>query len=272
MLEFNEMPVMEIELTIDLDSQKSCVAMGEIVILGKEVDNPAPVTKFEPYTYTNPAPVEYIKYSEGEMVGTVGNFHTGWGYGDLSNDDGSRYAYIENTAPGAQFAYFKDAVGCDFYFEAEMTISEEKPYYMMDGSLERYPKLGLVLESESGGLFFYIDAVYNNGYFNKSVGICPKKEDNSDYDWSSVKKYSENLAISYTNGNYTKLAIACLDGSYYFFLDDQLFAVERNIGGMDGESIVGGLLALNNGIKVRNYDVISGQNEVSDKIQSLTAN
>lgn len=272
MLEFNEMPVMEIELTINLDAKKSCVAIGEIVILGKEVDNPAPVTKFEPYTYTNPAPVEYIKYSEGEMVGTVGNFHTGWGYGDLSTDDGSKYAYIENTAPGAQFAYFKDAVGRDFYFEAEMTISEEKPYYMMDGSLEKYPKLGLVLESESGGVFFYIDAVYTDGYFNRAVGICPKKEDNSDYDWSSVKKYSKNLAISYTNGNYTKLAIACLDGSYYFFLDDQLFAVERNIRGLTDESIVGGLLALNNGIKVRNYDVISGQSEVAEKIHSLGVN
>ncbi len=57
MLEFYEMPVMEIELTINLDSQKPYVAIGEIVILGKEVDNPAPVTKFEPYTYTNSAPV-----------------------------------------------------------------------------------------------------------------------------------------------------------------------------------------------------------------------
>ncbi len=60
-----------------------------------------------------------------------------------------------------------------------MTVSEEKPYYMMDGSLERYPKLGLVMESESGGVFFYIDAVYTDGYFSKAVGICPKKEDNT---------------------------------------------------------------------------------------------
>ncbi len=271
-LEFNEMPVMEIELTVSLNYKKPSVAIGEIVILGKEAENPAPVTKFEPYTYTNPDPVEYVKYNEGEAIGTVANFHTGWGYGDLSTDDGSRYAYIENTAPGAQFAYFKDAVGYDFYFEAEMTVSEEKPYYMMDGSLEKYPKLGLVLESESGGVFFYIDAVYTDGYFNKAVGICPKKEDNSDYDWSAVKKYSQNLAISYTDGNYTKLAIACLDGTYYFFLNDQIFAIENNIRGLNGESLVGGLLTLNNGLKARNYTVISGQSDVANKIQSLGVN
>ena len=272
MLEFEEMPVMEIALSFNIDSTASRAAIGEIMIMGREVNNPAPVTKFEPYTFVNPDPVEIIKYNEGATVGTVGNFHTNWGYGDLSTDDGTDGAYIENTAPGAQFAYFKGATGDNFYFEAELTITEDKPYYMMDNSLEKYPKLGLVLESEIGGVFFYIDSVYNNGYYQKAAGICKKKQDNSDYDWATGNKLTDNLDISYTNGNYTKLAIARVGDVYYFFLNDRLFATEANIRGLTGEDVVGGMLVLNNGVKARNYTVISEESEVLARIESLTLN
>ena len=106
-LEFAEMPVMEIELTINLNNKMPNVAIGEIMIMGREVKNPAPVSEFKAYSYENPDPVEYIKYSEGEKVGTVGDFATSWGYGDLANDDGTENAYIENTAPGDQFAFYQ---------------------------------------------------------------------------------------------------------------------------------------------------------------------
>lgn len=269
-LEFAEMPVMEIELTITLSPSSGItnVGIGEIMIMGREVKNPAPVTEFKPYSYENPDPVEYIKYSDGQSVGTVGDFYTTWGYGDLSTDDGTENAYIENTAPGDQAAYFKGAEGYNFYFEAELTITESKPYKMMSGADENYPKLGLVLKSKSGSTFFYIDSAYSGGFSNKVVGYAQKKQDNSDYDWTATEKLGY-CDIEYTNGNYTKLAIARVGGTYYFFVNDVLFATETSLRGLTGENVVGGCLVFNMGIKVRNYNVISGEEAVLEKIQSL---
>ncbi|MBO5716280.1 MAG: family 43 glycosylhydrolase [Clostridia bacterium] len=270
-LEFDEMPVMEIELTINLYTDMPQVAIGEIMIMGREVKNPAPVTEFKAYDFENPDPVEYIKYAEGKEVGTVGDFNTTWGYGDLSTDDGTEDAYIENTAPGDQFAYFKGAEGYNFYFEAELTITEDEPYRMWHGGLEQYPKFGLVLKSKSGSTFFYIDSAYNGGFNNKAVGYTQRKQDNSDYDWAATEKV-KNVDISYTNGNYTKLAIARVGDTYYFFVNDQLFETATNLRGLTGENVVGGCLVFNMGIRVKNYNVISGESEVVTKLQSLGIN
>ena len=267
-LEFDEMPVMEIELTLNLYKDMPQFAIGEIMIMGREVKNPAPVTEFKAYTYENPDPVEYIKYSEGVGVGTVGDFNTTWGYGDLSTDGGTENAYIENTAPGDQFAYFKGAEGYNFYFEAELTITEDRPYRMWHGGLEEYPKFGLVLKSKTGSTFFYIDAAYSGGFNRKAVGYTQRKQDNSDYDWTATERVAD-WNISYTHGNYTKLAIARVNGTYYFFVNDQLFATETNLRGLTGENVVGGCLVFNMGIRVKNYNVISGQEEVLTKLQSL---
>lgn len=270
-LEFDEMPVKEIEITIVLSEGVPSVAIGEIMIMGRKAKNPAPVTKFEEYTYENPAPVDYIKPSEGVSVGTVGGFATSWGYGDLSTDDGTENAYIQNTAPGDQFAYFKGAEGYHFYFEAELTITENEPYRMWHGGIESYPKFGLVLKSKTGSTFFYIDSAYSGGFNNKAVGYTQRKQDNSDYDWTATERV-RNFDISYTNGEYTKLAIARVGGTYYFFVNDILFATETNLRGLSGENVVGGCLVFNMGIGVRNYSVISGEAEVAAKLQSLGVN
>jgi beta-xylosidase len=271
MLEFDELPVIEVELTINLSPNVPSVAISEVMIMGREVSNPAPVTKFEEYSFVNPDPVEYIKNSEGVSVGTVGDFATTWGYGDLSTDDGTEDAYIQNTAPGDQFAFFKGAEGYNFYFEAELTITEDKPYRMMSGAEENYPKFGLVLKSKTGSTFFYIDSAYSGGFNNKAVGYTQRKQDNSDYDWTATEKVRQ-FDISYTHGNYTKLAIARVENTYYFFVNDQLFATETALRGLSGENVVGGCLVFNMGIRVQNYNVISGQEEVLNKLQSLGVN
>jgi hypothetical protein len=247
------------------------IAIGEIMIMGKEIAGSKPVSKFEEYSYQNPEPTQYIKYSDGDKVGVVGGFATSWGYGDLSTDDGTENAYIENTAPGDQFAYFKGAEGYNFYFEAEMTITEDKPYRMMSGAEENYPKLGLVLKSDSGSTFFYLDAAYTGGFNNKAVGYCQRKQDNSDYDWTATEKLA-NWDVNYTNGNYAKLAIARVGNTYYFFVNDVLFATETALRGLSGENVVGGCLTFNLGIKVKNINVISTESEVMNKIQSLGVN
>ena len=269
-LEFDEISVQEIELVITLSEAVPNIAIGEIMIMGRE-KSPAPVTAFEPYSYENPDPLEYIKHSDGDKVGTVGGFATTWGYGDLSTDDGSENAYIQNNCPGDQFAFFKGAEGYNFYFEAEMTISEDSPYRMMSGAEEFYPKLGLVLKSSSGSTFFYIDSAYNGGFYNKVVGYAQRKQDNSDYDWNATEKLT-SWDIDYTGGNYTKLAIARVGNTYYFFVNDVLFASESGLRGLTGENVVGGCLSFNLGIRVKNINVISGEQEVLDKIGTLGVN
>ncbi len=268
MMEFDEMPVNEIEIGIVLSSGMPMVALGEIVVLGKKVANPADVTSFGEYSYENPADVEFIKYPESENVGTVGGFRTTWGYGDLSTDDGSENAYIENTAPGDQFAFFKGAEGYNFYFEAELTITETKPYTLISGAPENYPKFGLVLKSPNGSTFLYIDSAFTGGFNKQQVGYTQRKHDNSDYDWTATEQVKQ-WNISYTNGNYTKLAIARLGDTFYFFVNDKLFATETGLRGLNGENVVGGCLSFNLGIRLRNYNVISGESQVQEKVEAL---
>jgi hypothetical protein len=142
---------------------------------------------------------------------------------------------------------------------------------MMSGAEENYPKFGLVLKSKSGSTFFYIDSAYSGGFNNKAVGYTQRKQDNSDYDWTATEKVRQ-FDISYTHGNYTKLAIARVENTYYFFVNDQLFATETALRGLSGENVVGGCLVFNMGIRVQNYNVISGQEEVLNKLQSLGVN
>ncbi len=267
-LEFAEMPVNEIEIGIVLSKSIPSIALGELVVLGNKTANPIAVKEFVPYSYENPADVEFIKYPESDKVGTVGDFHTTWGYGDLSTDDGSADAYIENTAPGDQFAFFKGAEGYNFYFEAELTITEEKPYTLISGAPENYPKFGLVLKSNGGSTFLYIDSAYTGGFAKKQIGYTQRKHDNSDYDWGATEQVRP-WNISYTNGDYTKLAIARMGDTYYFFVDDVLFATETGLRGLSGEDVVGGCLSFNLGIRLKNYNVINGESAVKDKVQSL---
>ncbi len=268
MVEFAEMPVNEIEIGIVLSKGVPMVALNELVVLGKKVVNPAPVTGFGPYSYQNPGEVAFIKYPESANVGTVGDFRTTWGYGDLSTDDGSAGAYIENTAPGDQFAFFKGAEGFNFYYEAELTITENKPYTLISGAQENYPKFGLVLKSPNGSTFLYIDSAYTGGFSKQQVGYTQRKHDNSDYDWTATEQV-QPWNISYTNGQYTKLAIARLGDTYYFFVNDVLFATETGLRGLSGENVVGGCLSFNLGIRVRNYSVINGESGVREKVEAL---
>lgn len=268
-LEFDEMPVKEIEIGIKLSSGVPFVSIGEIYVMGKNVENPEPVKEFkDSYTYEQPVIGDYIKYAEGVSVGSVGGFNTSWGYGDLSTDDGTENAYIQNTAPGDQFAYFKNATGDYFYFETEMTITEDKPYRMWDGTQEMYPKFGLVLKAEMGSTFFYVDSAYTGGFTNEAVGYTQRKSDNSDYDWANTEKLTNVPGLKYTNGNYAKLAIARMGTTYYFFANDQLIDKVTGLRGLNGE-VVGGCLVFNMGIAARNYNVINGQANVEAQLQAL---
>lgn len=266
--EFMEMSVKEIEIGISLSSSINKIKLNELMVMGKETTNPVEISKFDKYTYQNPEDVLFIKHPEGDMVGSSGSFHTTWGYGDLSTDDGTENRYIENTAPGDQFAYFKDAKGLSFYFEAELTITETRPYRLISGAEENYPKFGLVLKSNGGSTFFYIDSAFSGGFNLKQVGYTQRKHDNSDYDWTNTEKVRQQ-EISYTNGEYTKLAIARINDDFYFYVNDVLFAHETSLRGMVGEEVYGGCLVFNMGIKVRNYQVINGEAKVLEKVTQL---
>ena len=149
-----------------------------------------------------------------------------------------------------------------------MTITEDKPYRMGDGTQEMFPKFGLVLKAEMGSTFFYIDSAYNGGFTNEAVGYTQRKSDNSDYDWVNTEKLTTVPGLKYTEGNYAKLAIARMGTTYYFFANGQFIGSETGLRGLNGE-VVGGCLVFNMGIKVRNYNVINGQAQVEAQLQSL---
>lgn len=268
-LEFDELPVNEIEIAFALNSSVTHVNINEIMVLAKEVENPEPVTAFESYSYTEPQIGEVMSYADSVNVGTVGGFNTTWGFGDLANDDGTDEAYIENTAPGDQEAYFKGAEGRYFYLEAEMTITEDKPYLMRNDTQEMYPKFGLTLSSPTGSTFFYIDSAYNGGFSNQAVGYTQRTADNSDYDWTNTEQLIRVPGLTYTGGNYAKLAVAKVDSTYYFFVNDELVATARNLRGLNGENVVGGFRVFNMGVRVQKYSAISGQEAVQSKIEAL---
>ncbi len=269
MIEFDELPVNKITLTFNAPIE---IAIGEIVVLGKETSSPEAVKEFKTYSYTNPEVGAYVRHYEGETFGSAGNFHTTFGYGNLETDDGTSNAYIENTCPGDQYAYFKGINGTTFYVEAEFTITEKKPYQMISGKDEMFPKLGLVVRNGNAQTFFYIDAAYSGSFTNKAVGIAQRNMANTDYDWTGTESLKQT-EISYTDGNYTKLAIARIENKFYFFANDRLMFENDDLRGLGaGSSAIVGCLIFNMGMRIQNYDYTVDAAAVQSKIAQLGVN
>ena len=125
------------------------------------------------------------------------------------------------------------------------------------------------MSSPTGSTFFYIDSAYNGGFSNQAVGYTQRTADNSDYDWTNTEQLIRVPGLAYTDGDYTKLAVAKVDRTYYFFVNDKLVATARNLRGLNGENVVGGFRVFNMGVKVQKYSAISGQEAVQSKIAAL---
>ncbi|MBO6263322.1 MAG: family 43 glycosylhydrolase [Clostridia bacterium] len=247
-MEFADLPVKSITITIKSADGAEKLALGEIVVLGKD-EAVSGISKFEEYSYEN------AEYGSAHIVKESLNFgspekgvDTFWGY-DLSHDDGTDEAYILQTGVWDQYAFFKDVYTTSFYAEAEITVTANKPF-----AKDPYPKFGLAVScggAHPNTIFYYVDAV---GYTNTVVGCAQRRLDNSDWDWNATEQLVNAAGISYTKDNYVKLAILRLGKSFYLICNDKLMIFYDSFNIFGDEQNAGiGFLSFNTPMKIKNY-------------------
>ncbi len=268
-VEFDEIPVSSITITVRSAQDADYLSLNEIVVLGKD-EKVKGVSSFEEYSYTNATygSAHIIKESE-----TFGNFadeglETMYGY-DLSNDNGTEDAFIIQKSVGQQYAYFKDVYASSFYVEAEFTVTAEKAYMQDD-----YPKFGLVVASGSSypyKIFYYVDA--QNGYTMSRVGVGQQKLGGNDWDWKSGERLTDVDGIEYNNNKYVKLAILRVGKDFYFICDGKVVMQSSayTVFNDTRESAVG-ILSFNTELKVTNYSITTDSTQIQQKVnQYVTA-
>lgn len=260
--EFDEMPVKSIKIYLTSASGAEELALSEIFVLGKDTEC-AGVKNFKNYSYNNAvygsSHIENVSKNFGKPEGAK-NLETFYGY-DLSHDDGTENAYIEQNGVSDQYAYFNDIYDTDFYAEAEFTVTADKAF-----SKDKYPKFGIAMTCNdyyTNTIFFYVDAV---NYTNTTVGCAQRKLDNSDWDWNATEQLVNVDGIKYTGGNYVKLAVLRKGSEFYLICNDKLaiYYDSFNVFSSDQKSAVG-FLSFNTPMKIKNYSATSDKAKIEEK-------
>ncbi|MGN1040920.1 MAG: family 43 glycosylhydrolase [Candidatus Fimimonas sp.] len=266
-VEFDELPVNKVEITINAAADQQ-IAMNEIVLLGRYVENPAPVAEFVEYSYSEPVFGEALPVYESNTFGKAGEFVSNYGY-DLSHDDGTENAYVDKVWCGnQQMLYFKDVVSNNFYVEAELSVLNHTKAYNND----KYPKIGLMMRARNNYfVFFNIDCTAD--YNGKAVGWVQSNAAGNDYLWGDYAAQSKVISsIDYTGDSFVKLAIARIDGKCWMFVNDQLaFALEGEISfnSLQSTACAVSFLTYNSFTRFRNYSITDNVNEVKAKLLQL---
>lgn len=261
--EFNEMTVKSITITVQSASGAEALSIGEIVILGKD-EACGGIDTFEEYNYP-----EIVKCGSATIINESATFgsvegagvKTMYGY-DLSHDDGTSGAYIEQKGVYDQYAYFNNVHSTSFYAEAEFTVTTDAPY-----AKDPYPKFGIAMTcggSYPNTIFYYVDAV---NYTNTSVGCAQRTLDNSDWDWDATEQIVNMSGIKYTDGNYVKLAVLRNGNEFYLLCNDQvaIYYDSFNIF-TDSMACAVGFLTFNTPLKIKNYSATQDETEVQEKL------
>ncbi|MBQ8406676.1 MAG: hypothetical protein IJY38_02045, partial [Clostridia bacterium] len=260
--EFAELPVKKITIKVSSASDAEYLSLGEIVVLGKDTACEG-VGEWEDYSYVN-APVgsphiEKDSRTFGDVAGT--SLETWWGY-DLTHDDGTADAYIEQTGSHDQYAYFKGVNSTSFYVEAEFTVTTSKPF-----AADLFPKFGIAMtttQDYNNTIFFYVDSADN--YTKKTVGCAQRKLDNTDWDWDSTEQLVDIPSINYTNGGYVKLGVLRIGNEFYMICNDQLAIYYDSFSIFnDTRAAACGFLSFNTGMKIKNYSATSDAAVIAEK-------
>ena len=265
-VEFDDLPVNKIEITINAAADQK-ISLNEIVLLGRNEENAAPVLEFTEYGFTNPDVGAPLPTYESKTFGKAGKFVSNYGY-DLTHDDGTENAYVDKTWCGnQQMLYFKDVVSNVLYVEAELSVLNHTKAYCGD----KYPKIGIMMRAQNNYfMFFNIDC--QSDYKGQYVGWVQSIASGGDYMWKDYAKQSKQYSISYTGDNYTKLAIARIDGKVWLFVNDQLaFALEGELsfGSAEQNKTAVSFLTYNSFTRFRNYSITDNPSEVTAKLNSL---
>jgi len=271
-LEFAELPVKKIELTLNgwgSNTFKLCEVMVLANKDNKTITGVSDAQLKQPYTYRNADVPPIKKYVVGETIGSsIANgtsFHTTFGV-DVTNDTATTKS-IKTMGPRDQFAYLKDVSGDVIYFEGYINVYASASYMG-----DQYPKLGLFAKNATACTFFYIDA-YNN-YTNKAVGYTQSKIGGGDWDWGTTEVTKNAPLIKYKGAEgYTKLAMVRVDNYFKFYVNDVLFFESAEQRGMqDEKDAVYGFLCFNSGMEVKDYSYTTDRTAVNAKIEELALN
>ena len=265
-VEFGELPVRSVTITVSSKADAEAFALNEIVVLGKD-EACAGVDELSDYSYQNATYGSSHIITQSNTFGTVmvdgeeSDLATMYGY-DLSHDDGTENAYIEQTGVRDQFAYFKDIYSTEFYAEAEFTVTVNDAF-----ALDDFPKFGIAIscdDSVTSTLFYYVDA--QNNYTLGQVGCAPRALGGDDWDWGREDTVSVP-GISYTNGNTVKLAVIRQGADFWFLCNDTL-AIHANSFALFGDLQRAGvgLLSFNTPMIVSNYYATADSSVVSQKL------
>lgn len=269
-VEFYEMPVKSVTITVSSKSGNPGLALGEIVVLGKD-EACAGVSDFPEYSYVNAQYGSSHIVTESETFGTVlvdgkeSSLATMYGY-DLSHDDGTENAYIQQNGVRDQYAYFKGVYATSFYVEAEFTVTADQAF-----ANDEFPKFGFAVscnDSVSSTIFFYVDAADN--YTKEWVGCAARAIGSSDvWDWGN-ENLQEAKGIGYKNGNKVKLALLRVGEDFYFICNGQLTIQTSNFALFGDTQRAGvGFLSFNTAMRISNYSVTTDENEISEILAAL---
>lgn len=260
--EFNEMPVKSITITVRSAQGAEYLALGEIVVLGKDQACEG-IRDFEEYSYENATYGSAHLLNESTNFGNVSEeLKTTYGY-DLSNDDKAD-GYITQSSVGQQVAYFKNVYATDFYVEGEFTITTEEAYLN-----DVYPKFGIVVASDgkkANKIFYYVDAA---GFTLSRVGVAQRKLDGSDWDWKATERLVDVDGMQYTNELYVKLAVLRKGKNFYFLCNDEVVISYNSFNIFDDALKTGvGFMSFNTGLKIKNYAVTTDANVIAQKAEN----
>ena len=277
-VEFSDLPVENI--TIKVSSEPGYpLALNEIVVLGKKVENAAPSDGLAAFSYSNDEPVSAVPVYESATFGKAGDYASRYAF-DLSHDDGTDEAYVESIFAGGNAPiYFKDKVAMDFYAETEVTVLNEEPFCLQAGAPhDSNPRIGMIVrdaskDGEDYSRFFYWNITCFNTYDSNQLLCLTSNVAGSEVDWGSWDVgRTDVMGVKCTNGNYVKLAVARLGDTFYMIVDDKVCMVRNDIDGFtdqeDTPSAVG-FLTFSTSARFRNYSMVTDTSEVKATLQKL---
>ncbi len=274
--EFAELPVKSIKITITSPDDAELLAINEIVVLGK--DTPcAGVDGFAKYTFTNPTHGSPHIINESRTFGNVvvdgapsDYITTMYGY-DLSHDDGTADAYIEQKGSWDQYAFFKDVFSTKFYAKATFTVTADKGY-----ANDQYPKFGFAIRCEDNvagirnTIAYFVDGQGN--FTMKQIGCVQRNNADNDWLWGTDhgERRNNSVNISYKNGNTVTLEVIRDGDKFYFFCNGApaFDALTYNFFTADRPSAVG-FFGFNTPMKITNYSATQDPTTVAEKLAEL---
>lgn len=198
----------------------------------------------------------YASEINGEVFGMSSGYKTtpGW---NLSTDDGTADAYLENHSTGDQYAYFKNFEENYFYAEIKVTTLEHLG--------DPFPKFGLALRNGNRTFFFFIEA--NPSYTNKNVGYV-QRDANGDWDWPNIEIFA-NIDINYKDGDYTTLGLLRDHENIYLYVNSVLITTIENATGFgENEVSVVGVLSFTTAVRIKDYFITTDEAAINSKLES----